>query len=208
MRTCAWSGVLVAVVAFGTPNASQADVGYDEGHATVSDTSNRDDWVLSLEAALQTPVDLGGRIGVELRPGLRVFGGYAWVSSIYIDVLTGLATSRDARLRALLDEASYQGRTWRLGLGVRPFHELGLYLDASYVRANLDASLELAETSAPELAELAGGYALRTELDLWLVELGYQFEVRHRLLLALGLGVLGTLEATSRLRPTGGAPGG
>ena len=211
-------GLLGGAILFSTSITSQAaipaeqpaQIGFDDTGSSVARKSIRDDWMLSLEAAMQTPVDLGGRVGIELPPGVRAFGGYGWVPPIYMDALTGLAAraSSDARLRALMDEADYKGHTWRVGLGVRPFPELGLYLDAAYVRAQLDATLELEHTELPELREMAGGYALRTELDLWLVELGYQFQIGDRLLLAAGLGLLGTLNATTWLSPRGGAPSG
>lgn len=218
MRFRLWYSGLAALTVFalsvsswaGVPASDPTAVGYDDTSSSVARTPLRNDWILSLEAAMQTPVDLGGRIGVELPFGVRAFGGYGWVPPFYMDVFTGMAAraSSDARLRALMDEADYSGHTWRLGLGVRPFPKLGLYLDAAYVRAALDASLDLKGTEVPELAEMVGGYALRTELDLWLVELGYQVEMRDRLLLAAGIGLLGTWNATTWLKPNGGAPSG
>ena len=128
----------------------------------------------------------------------------------FLDVLTGMAAhvSSDPRLETLLAESEFTGRTWRVGLGVRPFRELGLYLDAGYVQALLDASLSLQSTQVPELAGLSGGYAMETRLDLGFVELGYQAALGNRLVLAGGMGVLGTLQADSRLEPTDGAPDG
>ena len=185
------------------------DIGPETG-APDPERSFHGGWMILVEAAMQAPVDVGGRVLAETPFGLRAFGGYSWMPSPFLDVLTGLAAqvSSDPRLDTLLTESEFTGRTWRVGLGVRPFRKLGLYLDAGYVQALLDASLSLQSTHVPELAGLSGGYTMETRLDLGFVELGYQAALGDRLVLAGGMGVLGTLQADSRLEPTDGAPDG
>src|SRR5690606_16100480 len=190
-------------------DAYSAKIGGDTG-ASGAERSAREGWMIPVEAAMQAPVDFGGRVLVETPFGLRPFGGYPRIPPAFLDVLTGVAAqaSSDARLDVLLDESQFTGRTWRVGLGVRPFGELGLYLDAGYVQALLDASLSLQVTEVPELEGLSGGYEMDTRLDMGFVELGYQALLGERFLAAGGVGVLGTLQAHTRLEPTDGAPDG
>jgi hypothetical protein len=164
--------------------------------------------LLSVEAVTHAPLDLGVQAGVETPFGLRLFGGYGWVPSAYSGLLTGIAASAsgDARAELLLRRANYQGHTWRIQLGVRPFRSLGFYGDVGYAKLSVDSSLDLSESGVPELAGLGGGYEAHTDVDLWLFELGYQGEVKNRLVWALALGMVGTFDARTRIASVQGAP--
>lgn len=168
----------------------------------------RQAWLLSLEAVTHAPLDLGLQAGVETPFGLRVFGGYGWVPSAYSNLLTGIAASAssDPRAELLLNRAQYQGHTLRIQLGVRPFRNFGFYADAGYARLSVDSSLDLSDSGVPALAGLGGGYEARTDVDLWLFELGYQSEIKNRLVWALALGMVGTFDSRTRIASVRGAP--
>jgi len=168
----------------------------------------RQAWLLSVEAVTHAPLDLGLQAGVEAPFGLRVFGGYGWVPAAYSNLLTGIAASasNDARAELLLNRAHYQGHTLRIQLGVRPFRNLGFYGDAGYARLSVDSSLDLSDSGVPALAGLGGGYEARTDVDLWLFELGYQSEIKNRLVWALALGMVGTFDSRTRIASVQGAP--
>lgn len=166
------------------------------------------DWLLSLEAVTHAPVDMGAQLGVETPQGLRLFAGYGVVPGSYMSLLTGVAAnaSNDAYAQTLLNDAHYRGHTWRVQVGLRPFRALGLYADAGYARLSARGALDLAASSIPQLARLGGGYEATTTLDMWLVELGYQGQIADRLVLALALGCMGTLNATTSIDAVRGAP--
>lgn len=168
----------------------------------------REAWILSLEGVTHAPVDVGAQLGVETPPGIRLFAGYGWVPQAYMGLLTGVAASASGNsyARALLEEADYTGRTWRIQLGLRPFRGLGLYGDFGYAQLRAKGSLDLSSTNVPALAALGGGYRADTKLDMWLLELGYQAQFADRVMLALALGVMGTVEATTTIRSVDGAP--
>lgn len=168
----------------------------------------RDAWLLSLEAVTHAPVDMGAQLGVETPQRIRLFAGFGWVPQPYMNLLTGVAASAsgNSSARALLDQAEYTGRTWRVQLGLRPFRALGLYGDVGYARLRAKGSLDLSSTNVPQLAALGGGYRADTTLDMWLVELGYQAQLADRLVLALALGAMGTFEATTKINSVDGAP--
>lgn len=168
----------------------------------------RDGWMLSIEGVTHAPIDAGFQVGLETPQGLRLFAGYGWVPASYMGLLTGIAANASASpyARALLDETKYQGHTWRLQAGFRPFRALGLYADVGYAQVNAKGSLELASSSIPQLAALGGSYQAQTRLDMWLVEFGYQGTLADRLVLGLALGAMGTLEATTSISAVNGAP--
>ena len=172
------------------------------------DARRRDRWLLSVGGVTHAPLDIGFQVGVETPLRLRLFASYGWVPSFYFGVLTGIARSatEDARAEALLESADYSGNAWRVQAGFRPWASLGLYFDAGYSRVNLETSLDLAELELFGTLPVSGGYASDSTLDLWLIELGYQDQVGERLVLGVGLGVVGTLDARTTVRPTGEAP--
>jgi hypothetical protein len=165
-------------------------------------------WMLSVEGVTHAPIDMGLQLGLETPQGLRVFGGYGWVPGSYMSLLTGVAASASNNPYAdsLLDDAEYQGHTWRVQVGWRPFRAIGLYGDVGYARLSAKGALDLASSSIPQLAVFGGGYEANARLDMWLVELGYQAQVADRLVLGLALGAMGTLDATTRITAVNGAP--
>jgi hypothetical protein len=164
--------------------------------------------MLSFEGVTHAPVDIGVQLGLETPPGVRFSAGYGWVPGGYMNLLTGVASSAsgNAYARALLDEAEYRGRTWRIQAGLRPFRAIGLYADVGYASVTAKGSLDLAASGVPALETLGGGYRATTRLDMWLFELGYQAQIADRLVLGLALGAMGTFDSTTRIASVDGAP--
>lgn len=168
----------------------------------------REQWVLSLDAVSRVPLDVGAELAIETPFRMRLSGAYAWVPSAYARALTGFASSfaGDARADAVLDGASYGGTTYRFAAGVRPFSALGLYIDAGYGHADLNVGLDVSRLRAFGVTGLSGGYRADMDLDLWLIEVGYQGVVAERVVLGAGLGINGVLDSHTTIVPTGGAP--
>ena len=89
---------------------------------------------------------------------------------------------------------------------MRPFRALRLYGDVGYARLHAQGALDLSSSSVPALARLGGGYEANTKLDMWLVELGYQMQLADRMVLALALGAMGTVSASTSITSVDGAP--
>lgn len=168
----------------------------------------RREWILALEGVTHAPIDMGVQVGLETPQRVRLSGGIGWVPGTYMDLLTGIAgnASGSAYGKALLKQASYDGRTWRIQAGFRPFRKLGLYADVGYSRLTAKGSLDLTSSGVPALAALGGGYEATTRLDLWLVELGYQGQIADRLVLGIALGCMGTFDSSTRIVSVNGAP--
>jgi len=197
-----------AVTSRARTGASAAPADQREGGEASANRRLRKAWLLSFEGVTHAPIDVGLQLGLETPQGLRLFGGYGWVPGAYMSLLTGVAAgaSGNAYVDALLSRANYDGHTWRVQAGWRPFRALGLYGDVGFARLSAEGSLDLGSSGVPVLEALGGGYLATTRLDMWLLELGYQVTLEDRLVLGLALGVMGTFNAETRIVSVDGAP--
>ncbi len=197
--------VLASTVALAGPQGPAAQ------NADTADTTGtsadrvRDDWMLSVEGVTRAPIEAGFQAGVEMPFGLRLFGGYAWVPSAYIDFLATLAAGASTA-KTVLQDARYGGNSGRVGIGLRPFRPIGLYFDASDARMQLDATQPIPSFSAPGYSFPGGTYRLHTNIDAWALELGYEGEIERRLVLGAALGLSGAFGSSTRIVPVGSAP--
>ena len=170
-----------------------------------NEQKKRNRWMLSLEGAVHAPTDLGVQASVEVPFRLRVFGGFGVMPVNWITGFIAGAT-RDERAKAVLQLPDYSGTIWRAGLGYRPFKRLGLYLDAGYAHVGIHGSFDVPENLLGEELGVGGGYTVDTSLDLWLLEAGYQWQIARRGVVALGVGVMSTVHASTTIGAVGGAP--
>lgn len=163
-------------------------------------------WLLSVEAVTHVPVDVGLQVGGETPFGLHVYAGIGWIPPAYAGLLRGIAASatNDTDARAVLEQASYSGNTWRIQAGLRPFKAIGLYLDAGYSHLTFSGSANLSESGAPNLVAIGGNYSSTTQLDAWFVELGYLGEIQNRLLLGGALGLMRVADSSTKLARSDG----
>ena len=163
-------------------------------------------WLLSVEAVTHAPVDVGVQAGAETPFGLHVYAGIGWIPPAYAGLLRGIAASAtsDPDAHAVLEQASYSGNTWRLQAGIRPFKQVGLYLDGGYSHLTFTGSANLSESGAPNLVAIGGNYSSTTNLDAWFVELGYLGEIKNRLLIGGALGLMRIADSSTTLARTDG----
>lgn len=202
------SSLRVSEAAEPAPGAVSQPRAEAESRAAATNPSYRERTWLSLEAVAHAPVDVGFQVGYEAPFGLRVFGGFGWVPSPFINALTDVAASAigDSRAQAVLKNGSYSGTAWRIQAGFKPFEKLGLYIDAGYSRLSVDGALEIADSGVRELKSFEGGYEAEVGIDTWLIELGYQTRIARRFVLGSGVGVMRTVRSTTTVSATDGAP--
>jgi hypothetical protein len=166
-----------------------------------SPTKPANDWMVSVEGVTHAPIDIGVQAGIELPARLRLFGGYGWVPSAYLDLMTSaasVAAGSDTHA-ALLSQGLQRGTTWRIQAGIRPFSRSGVYLDAGYSEVRLGGSVDGASLGQSLALD---SLAVETTLRMWLVELGYQTDIGGRVVLGIAIGAMGTLGATTTVTPT------
>lgn len=198
--------VLAATTATTVTNApgDSADT-VDRRKGSVISQQVHDDWMGTVEAATRLPIDAGFQAGVQAPFGLRLFGGYGWVPPAFIDTAARMA-GRDTLARAVLDSAQYSGGLARVTLGIQPFRKIGIYLDGGYAHLWLRGSQGIPAFRFESIEFPGGTYHAKSDVDLWLVELGYQAELGGRLVLAAAAGVTGAINANTAITPAGGAP--
>ncbi len=160
-------------------------------------------WMLSLEGVTHAPIDLGFQAGVEFPVGLRASVGYGWVPAAYVNFLTqaaALSVSSNPAAAALLSEGFQGGHTWRLQAGIRPFKDIGLYLEGGYVHLKLDGRVEASSVTG---LPVSGDYEATSSIGMWNLELGYQGWIGSHVVLAAGLGVTRATSATTELSGPG-----
>jgi hypothetical protein len=199
--------VLAATTTMTAPASAQGDSAdnADRPHGPVISQKVHDDWLLTVEAATRVPIDVGFQAGVQAPFGLRVFAGYGWVPAAFVDVASR-AAGRDTLARAVLDTADYSGNLARVTLGIQPFRKLGVYLDGGYAHLWLRGTQGIPAFRFESIEFAGGSYNAKSDLDLWLVELGYQAELGGRLVLAAAAGITGAIDANTRITPAGNAP--
>lgn len=163
--------------------------------------------MLSVEGATRAPVDIGAQLTLESPYHLRLSLGYGWIPETYSSLFTSIARSAsgNAQVATILDHASYQGRTFRTALGVRPFARSGLHLDFGYARLNLDGALDLASTGVAALENLGGGYRANAAMDAWLIEIGSQVE-GWGVVFGFAFGLMHIFAAHTTISAVDGAP--
>jgi hypothetical protein len=164
------------------------------------------EWMLSAEGATRTPVDVGLQATVESPFRLRFSVGYGWVPGAYSSLFTGIASaaSGNSEVAAILNHASYHGRTLRAAIGVRPFNVGGLHIDVGYARLNLDGALDLASSGVAALEAQGGTYQAHTTMNAWLVEIGSQFE-EWGVVFGFAFGLMRTFSAQTTISAANGA---
>ncbi len=153
-------------------------------------------WMLSVEGATRAPVDVSIQGRLETPGGLRLGGGYGWLPSSYLGFVTNaatVATDTDSGTGALAAHGYQRGRSWHAVIGLRPFHNTGVYLDAGYAELRLGGSIKTSALAGS--SEVSGAYSVATTIRMWMVELGYQAEIADRVVLAVGVGVTGALSS-------------
>jgi hypothetical protein len=165
------------------------------------------EWMLSIEGATRAPVDVGAQVTLESPYHLRLSAGYGWVPQAYSDLFTGIASSASGNglVGAILQHASYQGRTFRTALGVRPFNGSGLHLDFGYARLSLDGALDLASSGVAALESLGGGYRAHAAMDAWSIEIGSQVE-GWGVVLGFAFGLMHVFDSHTTIGAVDGAP--
>jgi hypothetical protein len=163
------------------------------------------DWMLSVEGATRAPVDVGAQVTLESPFHVRFSAGYGWVPTAYSSLFTGLAgaASGNATEAAVLNHASYQGRTFRTAIGVRPFATRGLHVDVGYARLNLDGTLDLASSGLAGPGG-QGAFVAHTTADAWLVEVGSQVE-EWGMVFGFAFGLMRTYASQTTINAANGA---
>jgi len=190
---------------FSAAPSAEASPARDQGPPSEAEDF-RDQWMVALSAATHAPVDLGIELAVETPIRLRLIAGLGYVPSGYLGVVTGALVGADAlddEARTLIEDGFESGRAWRLGVGIRPFKNFGAYLDGGFSQLSVSGSVDANEARELTGVRLATSYKVKSKLNAWFLELGYQGLIADRFLIAFGFGVMRATGARTTAEPTG-----
>lgn len=185
---------------YGSPARDRAETREDDAE------DFRKEWMVALSAATHAPVDIGLELAVETPIRLRFLAGLGYVPSGYLSVITGALAGADAlddEARTLIEDGFESGRAWRVGIGFRPFKNFGAYLDGGFSNLSVSGSVDANEARELTGVRLSTSYKVKSSLNAWFLELGYQGLIADRLLLAFGFGVMRATSSQTTADPTG-----
>ncbi len=169
-----------------------------------SPSTGPDEWMFSLEAVTNLPIDVGGRVTLQSPSRVRLSTGFGAVPNSYLGIISRFFDGSSAYEDLVGDRAAIDfggGTSWRTQIGLQPLPNRGLYLDAGYSLTNVKGRV-YADNEAQSPGASDESYALRTRIHFWFLEAGWQARLDSGWLLGLGLGVMGAANARTSVDPT------
>ena len=172
---------------------------------------------LGAEALSEFPMQVGGRIWVELPGRIRVSTTLGYLPGAYESAVNAAlvgAGAYDSQTGEVISSVMDDSLIFRVSLGWRPFKNHGAYISAGYMLAFLEGSLspQLVQAAAGNLpvstSALSGyleGFSVDSTLHMVHAEVGWQWVVGRGLSLRLGLGAALTVDAYSSITSDGSA---
>jgi hypothetical protein len=169
--------------------------------------SDKEPWLLSLDAYTAVPVDIGARVSVETPFRLRASAAYGIVPGAYLGLVNSAVESTgayDALVADVISASFEDGTVLRATVGYRPIG--GLYLDVGYAHVSLSGEFSASDIPPSASAVDIGatpfsefGYTIDSTIHMGTAEVGYQLEPARHLLLAFGIGVMRAFDSESRV---------
>ena len=173
-----------------------------------SESARERKWSLAVESYTHAPVDIGGGLLLETPFGLRLSSGLGWIPPGYLNLVANVATNASGTggaTGAVVRNGLDGGTVWRAQVGIRPIG--GLYFDGGYARVRLHGALTANDIAPAAGVPVAGtglenaGYSLHSTIHMWIAEAGWQARIGGRVLLCLGIGVMGTMSSSTQAAP-------
>lgn len=163
----------------------------------------------SVDLYTSYPTDVGIR-GVFEGPGrLRVIGSVGMLPDHYLDSINAVAVDQkwyDGPTSRLIDGALQRAVVVRAHLGWRPFPKAGFQFELGYSWMGLGGGLTAAEAiyakNGYDLEDYLGdAFPVTAAADLHRLEasLGYEFVIRHHLMIRLDLGASYTFDSKATI---------
>lgn len=161
---------------------------------------------LDLEASTDVPVALGVTAGLELPLGLRASSSLGTLPRGYVSLINAVVQSfpntYNQATGDLIEQTLQSSLVWRSHVGWAT--SLGLYFDAGYGLVALGGGTSTEALLAAVTGQQAPGqggasqdYAITSTLHMLDLEVGWKGELGEGFTLRAGLGLAGTLAASS-----------
>lgn len=171
----------------------------------VSGTSG---WHLNVEAVTNMPVDMGGRLMLEMPGRIRLATSFGVMPFFYADFVNAVGVGvglYDQQTAAVLKGTLQNSFVWRVGLEWRPFEKAGFYLGAGYGLVVLNSKLSGASLAGMSLGIPSSSlslvnFQLNSMLHMMNGELGWEFNFLRVMSLRLAVGFIGTVASNTKIQ--------
>lgn len=193
----------------------------DQTEATIQKTREKapslKGWHLNLEAVMNVPLDVGGRLVLEMPGRIRLATSLGVLPTSFVGVINTAMISAKVYSQDVANvlESSLGGSlVWRLHAEWRPFEKAGFYLGGGYGLAtftggvNVATIASLAGASVPSQYKDALRYDMSSTLHLLNGELGWEWTMFRFVSMRLAVGFMGTITSQTSIKVTsnGSAP--
>lgn len=166
---------------------------------------------LGLEVLTDFPIQVGGRLWVEVPYRLRFAATFGYLPGPYVDTINAFLVAvkaYDQETANLIKAALSQSLIVRLHGGWRPFRRRGAYFELGYGLAALGGGLTGSQaiaavtgTAPPSDPNESRGYDVKSILHLLDIELGWQWPVWRGLTFRVALGAALTVWSNTTVTP-------
>ncbi len=184
-----------------------------QNEPTVTAAAEQSSLRFGAEALTSFPIQLGGRLWLELPGRVRVGTSLGYLPGAYESAVNSVlvdAGAYDKPTGELVRAALSSSLVWRAEVGWRPFSDLGGYIDVGYALATIRGDFDLASLAdvldQPSLTAVRGlpnSYALSGLLHMITVELGWQWLVYKGLTIRAAAGAAISVAATAEIQAGG-----
>lgn len=166
---------------------------------------------LGLEALTDFPIQVGGRLWIEVPHRIRFAATFGYLPGPYVDTINAFLVAvgaYDQDTAGLIKAALTQSLIVRLHGGWRPFRRRGAYFELGYGLAALGGGLTGSQaiaavtgTTPPTDPNESRGYDVQSILHLLDIELGWQWPVWRGLTFRVALGAALTVWSNTTVTP-------
>lgn len=166
-------------------------------------------WHLNLEAVSTLPIDIGGRLTLEMPGRIRLSSSVGVMPAFNADFVNTIMVAAglyDQQTAGILKTSLQGSMVWRLHLEWRPFAKAGFYLGGGYGMVVLNsritgASLVGFNLGVPQSILNTVSFNMNSTLHMMSGELGYEFHFfRNIMSLRLAVGFTGTVASSTQIQ--------
>ena len=167
---------------------------------------------LHVEALTDLPVQIGGRIQLEVPYGIRFATSLGAMPGSYVDLINEILVAANAYpepTAQLIRTTLQQSLVWRTHVGWRPLSDHGFYFELGYALVTLGGGASGEELIAGITGQpVPGGsgaserlYDAASTLHMLDVEVGWEWVLWDALTLRAALGMIATVGASATVDP-------
>lgn len=177
-----------------------------------TEASGLKDWHLTAEAVVTVPMDVGGRVMIEMPGRLRLSSSLGVLPTSFVGLINaGMvgAGVYSQGVGAALESSLGDSLVWRIHAEWRPFADAGFYFGGGYGLVTFNGNINVGAVASVSGANIPAQYqnALRFNLNSTLhmlnAEIGWEWTVLRFVNIRLAAGFMGTVGSNTTITVQG-----